>query len=63
MERPDPGVIVLALYSLGLRSLLRVSAREPVLRQIEPTQAIWQTGCPSRQPKTFETLVTEAFGV
>jgi hypothetical protein len=59
MEGPDP-VVTLALC---IRRFVRVGAREPILRHVEPTQAVGQIGCVPRLTKTFETLTTEALGV
>jgi hypothetical protein len=59
VEGFDPVVI----WALCIRLLVRVGAREPVLRHVEPAKAVGQTGCLPRLTKTFETLTAEALGV
>ena len=62
MEGPDP-VVIPALGIRTLRLLVRVGAREPVLRHGKPTKAVGQMGCLPRETQTFETLTAEALGV
>jgi hypothetical protein len=56
-------VVIPALCTRSRRFLVRVGAREPILRHVKPTQAVGQTGRLARLAKTFETVTPEALGV